>query len=370
MLKNFRTELTNGDVMSLILQDPKAPTPHLLLDELERHFKDADAIYCAFAFVTARGINLLFDQAEEVKANLEHVRMHLVIGMDAITDTKAIEKLSALCLKYQNFSVQVFLPRSGGIFHPKFSWIKKGETGVVIIGSGNLTNGGLKNNFEAFSVIKINQQTVKVVEDNWKKFLTDNPDSLFSLDEKEVKEAAQQNTKLKIAIKKIRKEAGKIVDPDVIPEKGSAVFIEELTKGRGGKQRDVGKWAAKNYFGTNPKLFLTHINDQGQRGNEELRKISSKGSVNFAIDLDASKGLKPINGHMPIAVFIRTNPQNFFYHIVSANSVHYETVSDYLNTAVEKISAGKAKRLEKKMSVQQLREIWPTSPFWNIEDDV
>lgn len=354
--------------MSLILQDPNASAPNLLLDELEKHFKDADSIYCAFAFVTARGINLLFEQ-DEVKANLKQAKIHLIIGMDAITDTKAVEKLSALCSEHKNFSVQAFLPNSGGIFHPKFSWIKKGKTGVVITGSGNLTNGGLKNNFEAFSVAQIDQQTVKVVENIWEKFLSDNPDSLFDLDTKEVKEAAQQNAKYKKAIKKIRKEAGKKVDSNVIPKTGGAVFIEELTKGRGGKQRDVGKWAAENYFGLNQKLFLTHLNEKGERADEETRRISDKSSSNWAFDLDASKGINPTNGHMPIAVFIRTSPQNFFYHIVSENSKHYKTVSNYLNKVAEKVPAGRAKRLKEEMSIQKLQEIWPTAPFWSIEDD-
>lgn len=354
--------------MPLILQDPCALTPNLLLDELENHFKDADAIYCAFAFVTASGVNLLFDQAG-VKANLEQAKTHLIIGMDAITDARAISKLSGLCSQFKGFSVQVFLPRAGGIFHPKFSWVKKGNTGVVITGSGNLTNGGLKNNFEAFSVTQIDQQAVKAIENSWNKFLADNPDNLFPLDAKEVEEAAQENAKLKKAIKIIRKKVGKKVVSGVMPEKGSAVFIEELTKGRGGKQRDVGKWAAENFFGKNPKLFLTHINDQGQRADEETRKVSSKGSVNFAIDLDASKGLIPIDGHMPIAVFIRINPLNFFYHIVSVGSEHYDTVSSYLIKEVGEVPAGKAKRLKKEMSIQTLQEIWPTAPFWSIQDD-
>lgn len=355
--------------MPLVLQDPNAPTPNSLLDELEKHFKDADAIYCAFAFVTARGINLLFDQAEEVKANLEHVKIHLVIGMDAITNTKAIEKLSALCLKYQNFSVQAFLPRSGGIFHPKFSWVKKGKTGIVITGSGNLTNGGLKNNFEAFSVIQIDHQTVKIAEENWNKFLANNPDSLFALDAKEVIEAAQQNEKLKKATKKIRKEAGKKVDSDVIPEKGSVVFIEELTKGRGGKQRDVGTWASKNYFEKNARLFLTHVNDQGQCGDVEARKLILKPSKNFALDLGASDGLEPIDGKMPIAIFIRTHPFTYYYHIIPFNGKSSKVITAYLEKNAKKVQKGHARRIEKQLSILELKAIWPDAPFWRIEED-
>lgn len=217
-------EPMNGSGMSLILQDPNASTPNLLLDELEKHFKDADAIYCAFAFVTARGVNLLFDQ-DDVKANLEKAKIHLIVGMDAITDAKAIEKLSELCTKFKHFSVQVFLPKTGGIFHPKFSWVTKGKAGVLITGSGNLTNGGLKNNFEAFSVTQIDQHAIKAIESGWNKFLADNPDSLFSLESREVDEAAQANARLKKAIKKIRKEVGKKESPDAIPEKGGLYLL-------------------------------------------------------------------------------------------------------------------------------------------------
>lgn len=289
--------------------------------------------------------------------------------MDAITDTKAIEKLSDLCLKFKNFSAQAFLPCSGGIFHPKVSWVKKGKTGVVITGSGNLTKGGLKNNYEAFSVMQANQQTMKSIEDSWLTFLDKNAENLFPLDAEEVKKAAQQNALLNKSIKKIFKDAGKKATADAIPKKGSVVFIEELTKGRGGKQRDVGKWAAENYFDKGKKLFLTHINDQGQRADEETRKLSSKGSSNFAIDLAASKGLDPVNGCMPIAVFIRIRPYTFYYHIVSVDSAHYKTVSSYLNSAVIKVQQGHAKRIKKEISIDELRKKWPTAPFWRIEDE-
>jgi len=208
------------------------------------------------------------------------------------------------------------------------------------------------------------------MEDNWANFLSANSGCLFLLDSNEVIEAAKQNAELKKATKKIRKEAGEKVNFDIIPENESFVFIEELTKGRGKKQRDVGKWAAKNYFGDAPDLILTHIDDQGQRGDKEIRKVSSKGSVNFAIDLDASKGLMPISGQMPIAIFIRTSPKNFFYHIISANSAHYLTISSYLNKEVGKVTAaGNAKRLKKEMPIEKLREIWPAAPFWNMADD-
>jgi HKD family nuclease len=354
--------------MPLFLQDPHVSPSSLLLDELEKHFKDANVINCAFAFATADGISLLFDQAE-VKESLKRAKTHLIIGMDAITDTKAIERLSALCAEFKNLSVQIFL-RSGGIFHPKVSWVKKGKSGVIIVGSGNLTKGGLKNNFEAFYVIDATPQTMATMENNWAKFLADNEANFFSLDTEEVKKAAAKNVKLNSLIKEFRKKTSRKKAGDVIPQKGAVVFIEELTKGRGGKQRDVGKWAGENYFGKDKKLFLMHINNRGEREPEEARKISCKESVNFAIDLAASKGLAPVNQRMPIAVFIRISPQDFFYHILTVDSKGYETVSKYLGRVVKAVSKGKARRLNEELPVKKLREIWPDAPFWRLKNEV
>lgn len=353
--------------MPLFLQDPHVSSSFLLLDELEKHFKDADVINCAFAFATADGISLLFDQAE-VKKSLKGAKVHLIIGMDAITDTKAIARLSALCAEFNNLSVQIFL-RSGGIFHPKVSWVKKGKSGVIIVGSGNLTKGGLKNNFEAFSVIDASQQTMATIEKNWEKFLADNEANFFSLDSEEVKKAAEQNVKLNSVIKKFRGKTSRKKFGTAIPKEGAVVFIEELTKGRGGKQRDVGIWAAENYFGKDKKLFLTHINSQGEQETEEARKISCKGSVNFAIDLEASKGLTPIKQRKPIAVFIRISSQDFFYHILAVDSEGYETVSNYLGSVAKAVSTGKARRLNKELSVKELRKIWPDAPFWRLKNE-
>lgn len=353
--------------MSLFLQDPTSLTAIRLLDILKEHFKEADEIYCAFAFVTAKGASMLFEQEEDVNKSLKKAKVHLLVGMDAITDTKAIKKLSELCFEFKNFKVDVFLPRAGGIFHPKFSWVKKGKTGIVIAGSGNLTTGGLQNNYEAFTVSEAAQGEISILKKSWKKFLTHNKDSLFSLDAEEVLEAAKQNAKLKKVAKATRKSVGKKEHIVVLPKRDSAVFIEELTKGRGNKQRDVGTWAADNYFEETPPLFLTHVDDIGVCGSTEMRKIIPKGSSNFAIDLNASQGIESEEGKMPIVIFIRTQPRTYLYHIIQHGSAHYKTIHTYLeNNGIKK---AKAWRLEKALSAKELKAIWPQAPFWSLEEE-
>lgn len=360
--------------MSVIFQDPNASGSRLLIEELAEHFKSADSIYCAFAFVTERGLNLLFEQ-DDIKKNLRRVKVELVVGVDAITDIKALNRLSVLCSTYPRFSAQVFIPSASGIFHPKVSWVRTGNAGVVIVGSGNLTPGGLKNNFEAFSIVAVDEVAIDALESTWNQFLADNSGNLFALDSDEAVKAAEQNGKINKAIKRVRKaERKNRIGGDVIPDATSAVFIQELTKGRGGKQRDVGLWPAEHFFGENKQLYLTHIDSHGKRETEEIRAISRKRSANAAIDLNASKGLQPVGGQMPISVFIRTSPNNFFYHIVDTNSPNYNVVSSYLTSEAGTVRAGHAKRVPNEnrpapISVKKLRDVWPQAPFWKLEAD-
>lgn len=348
----------------IFIQDPCSPSSRNLLAELETHFKGADLICCAFAFATARGVGLLFD-SPDVKKRLKKTKTEIIIGMDAITDKKAIERLSVLCSEFESLSVRAFLPSSSGIFHPKISWIKKGDVGVVITGSGNLTKGGLENNFEAFSVMAMNQEELELVQNNWLAFLNSNAQNLFTLESPEVKKAAEENAKIKKAIKKVRKEVGRKSLIDDIPEDDEIIFIEELTKGRGDKQRDVGKWAANNYFENGKTLYFTHVDSRGRHDVEEIRTLSIKGSTNFAIDLDASKGLLPKNGVLPIAVFVRICPQKYVYHVLPADSRDYKKVSDFLASAVGRIPKNNARRLKKAITPAELLEFWPNAPFWS-----
>jgi len=348
----------------IFIQDPFSPSSRNLLTELEAHFKGADVICCAFAFATARGISLLFD-SPDVKKRLKIAKTELVVGMDAITDRKAVDRLLALCAEFENLSAQAFLPSSSGIFHPKISWIERGDGGVVITGSGNLTKGGLENNFEAFSVMVVNKKELELVRNNWLAFLSNNSLNLFSLDSPEVQEAAEQNATIKKAIKKVRKEVGRKSPIGDIPEDEEIIFIEELTRGRGDKQRDVGKWAANNYFENGKTLYLTHVDSDGKHDSKEVRTLSIKGSTNFAIDLDASKGLLPKNGFLPIAIFVRIRPQEYAYHILPYDSSDYRKVSDFLRTAVGKIPKNNARRLNKAITPAELLNFWPNAPFWN-----
>jgi hypothetical protein len=72
---------------------------------------------------------------------------------------------------------------------------------------------------------------------------------------------------------------------------------------------------------------------------------------------------------MPIAIFIRTRPLTYFYHIILPKGKNSKVIYDYLEKNAKKVQKGHARRIEKPLSVQELKAIWPDAPFWRIKED-
>ncbi len=139
--------------MTWHLQTPDSGSPKLLANILAE-CGAAQKGGAAFAFASAQGVKLL--AAEPVFSKfLKASEFTIIVGLDAITDTRAVDELRKLSKSHPNFKPKLFLHSAGGsIFHPKTMWLKTAKGGVVIAGSGNLTSGGLKSNWEATAVQK------------------------------------------------------------------------------------------------------------------------------------------------------------------------------------------------------------------------
>jgi len=121
-------------------------------DELARLAVDATEIKVAVAFLTTGGLNWL---PEEGTTHTE-----FIVGIDLrITTLDALE-----ILKNRGDDVRIF-HEPGKMFHPKVIYLSSPDGETLIVGSNNLTNGGIASNHEASLVIHRNKVTDDAFDD-------------------------------------------------------------------------------------------------------------------------------------------------------------------------------------------------------------
>lgn len=115
-------------------------------DEITRGLGSADQILIMVAFLRNSGIELLSEHLIEAINNGATAR--IIVGLDFyLTDPKALWHLFDICERSKKTNLML-CTQEKATFHPKlYLWIKDSIASVVI-GSANLTGGGLKENVE------------------------------------------------------------------------------------------------------------------------------------------------------------------------------------------------------------------------------
>lgn len=133
----------------LHLQDPTSGAPTYLFEEVVAAASKATHGRALFAFVSRDGVDALL-QDPEIVGLLRRGSFELVVGVDAVTTRPALERMLQASRKYRSFRPLVFWNDTGRLFHPKMCFFASERDATLIVGSGNLTTGGLQSHFEAF----------------------------------------------------------------------------------------------------------------------------------------------------------------------------------------------------------------------------
>ena len=132
-----------------VINQPFGGNPNRLGDhllELLARTPRFDSSCMAVAYAKASGVTILFNSLQDfVRAGS---RLQIAVGIDqAGTSRQALH-----LLLQAGATVYVFHNPGGETFHPKFYLFQRASSeGVAIVGSNNLTRGGLFENFE-FSI--------------------------------------------------------------------------------------------------------------------------------------------------------------------------------------------------------------------------
>lgn len=126
------------------------------LGEIDKLFelKNIKGVFLSVAYVREQGIDLIEKMILPYK---DKIRFFIGIR-NGVTSKQALKRL----IRHKIFPIVVDTASTTTIFHPKIFLAYSDEKAKIIIGSANLTAGGLVRNIEASTVIELN---LKVKED-------------------------------------------------------------------------------------------------------------------------------------------------------------------------------------------------------------
>jgi hypothetical protein len=322
----------------------------------------------AFAFASATGIDTALAEPA-VRKLLGTGQFQLVLGLDAITDTASVAAIKTAKAALPGASISLFYnPKGGVLYHPKTMFFRRPSGGRCLTGSGNLTLGGLRNNWEAFWTADITTADAALLEAQWAKWVADHKDNLLDADDPRVTAQAALNAKTRARIQKAVKET----DAEALAalEEGAAeavslnpFLIAEVPKNRPG-QADFGIDTYQGFFGVtigNPReVTFYQVMPDGSLAPPERRHAVAVKSSNYRFEVEALGGLQhPANDHF-ILVFERIGKSEYRYVLLKPGEVGHASVQKFLNDNY--FVSGNSKR-RVVVTESDVLSAWPDNPL-------
>lgn len=351
-------------MLDLRLQDPGAEEGYLL-EALLVACNEAERGGAIFAWTNHSGATLLLGDPT-FRAFAERGHFRLVVGTDSITDERALQTLTRHLAELPNVAARAFVHEEGVLFHPKLAWFAWEHTLRLLIGSGNLTVGGTRGNWEAFVVADLTGDDATAVESQLDDWLTHWQDQLLALDDPKVLARVKRNTGRERDFKRLRKLPAP--EPET-PSAGLEVLIAEIPKA--GTRWSQANFDQKNYeeffgakVGSQRRISLVPVTSDGSLGEIETRPSVEVKSHNYRFELATAKGLPYPESGRPTAVFVRLPSGIFLYRLLMPGSAEHATVSHFLSSS----SSGGTRMRRVRTTVAALRSAWPDAPLWRAAD--
>lgn len=311
-----------------------------------------------FAWTNENGIrSILLDEVFD--AFLSRGEFRLVVGTDSITDLRALEMLQELSSRRPGLEVSAFLSPTSSLFHPKISWFEHEDHVSVIVGSGNLTMGGLRSNWEAFTVLRFNGDEAEEVLGEIDDYLAEAGRFFRPLHDPDVRARAAANTGNE---RSLRRTLDQPSPPVSEPGTATEALIAEIP--RSGDRWNQVNFDLESYteffgaeVGTQRRISLYLVGADGLIGRLENRPSVQVKSSNFRFELEGARGVPyPVSGR-PIGVFIKLASGEFIYQLLLPGNDGYEAIHSLLPE-----SGGRTVR-RVRSTMDSIRRAWPDSPL-------
>lgn len=359
----------------LCVQDPTDPDTEYLYEAILGAADGATTWLGLYAFATRNGVNQLINDPILCQFLAKGGTVQLIVGLDAITNLATLVRLQELARQHATFHPKVFWNETDGLFHPKLSYFTYADgSKTLIVGSGNLTPGGLMHNFEAYGVLNADPRE-RAKFDVLQAFLDRHHGDIRDIDQEALDRAA-----LNVAKPGPRMPGSKGAPKAVpkLPVPAAAGVRAAIPLGRvliaqvpaaGGRWAQVhfNKDVIKSYFRISKvetqRVYLTPVNSVGVRGEEEVRPcVYSKTNKNFKIEIAAAKGLHYPTGSVPILVLRERQIRVFDYLLLMPGDSGYAAALK-LSTSLPSIGRGHPRVIT---DLRTLGGAWPGCPLLNV----
>lgn len=350
-------------MIELRFQDAGGDTNYLL-EALAEGSLSATSGGGIFAWANASGARSFLGSVP-FEALIQRSTFHLVVGTDSITDTAAVESLRLFRDKWPQLNVEAFVHDKSALFHSKLAWfVAPGEV-RLIVGSGNLTMGGLKANWEAFTFARASGRSATELLAQIESWLVKWRPNLVPLDDPRVRNAASSNTGSERSLRGGTR--ARRAEPSAA-EEGSEILIAEIPRaGSRWQQANFDLHSYTTFFGaevgSQKNILLYHVGLGGSVGNVEVRPSVEVRSRNFRFELSGARGSYPPGGR-PIAVFLRLASGEFLYMLLVPGDRWHEEAAAALTARVGPETAGRIRRA--RLDPESGRAALPDAPLWVV----
>ena len=320
-----------------------------------------------FAWATAYGLEAFF-AVDGVSRLASLGRLRLVIGTDSITDLKALLKAEELQGRYPRVDISFVVNAGNNLFHPKLCWFERPNGTRLIVGSANLTRGGLQGNWEASAVLEVDSAELSRAVDDWLDGIE--PGALLVSDQR-VREAVADNIGDERSTRRARRSTTPVIPEPPASSEVDSWLVAELNKSRKNSagqslfsQASFDESTFTKFFGypgVEFELGLIPVADDGSLGALESRKGRFKSaSVNYYFELGAVQGVPyPASGR-PVAVFGRLAGGGYLYLVrLPGEAGHQE-----LEGVLARVDPSPGTRMRREVvAADVIRDAWPAAPI-------
>ena len=349
------------------IQDPTSPETIYLLEAIVAASRGAASCNGVFAFASRNGVNSLVGDPE-IQDFLRESPMSLVVGIDAVTNRHALARLQELEQEIDRLTVRVFWNPTGALFHPKIVRFEYPDgRRTLVVGSGNLTPGGLRQHFEAFSVVRSEaEETLDVT--SWDRFLTEHASGLRPIDDRALERAAENVVRGRRRRQSIEPlivdRAGE--EPAASPLAGTDRFLVAQVPRAGDRWHQIhfNRQVIEEFFHVRhdsaQRVFLVECRQDGGFGEQEVRPcVYSDANKNLKIEVASHQQEPYPDAGPPVAVYRELQIRSFAYMLLMPGEPGYDamfTLTENLPT----IGGGLPRVIT---DGSNIRSVWADSPL-------